>query len=167
MKHEGHGVIGIDDDPRLGDSRSTAVATRIALAGAALLMFLSGPDGVARANERSTAVISLHLQKGASFVSVRARLIESGWKPIRIHADDSDEYDGTEKRLADRKFLEVDSCSTDGGSLCIFYYAKDGTCLRVDTVGEQVDAMRVTRWDNACPNDPPRISDAGAQRAIQ
>jgi hypothetical protein len=130
-------------------------------------MFLSGPDGVARANERSTAVISLHLQKGASFVSVRARLIESGWKPIRIHADDSDEYDGTEKRLADRKFLEVDSCSTDGGSLCIFYYAKDGTCLRVDTVGEQVDAMRVTRWDNACPNDPPRISDAGAQRAIQ
>jgi hypothetical protein len=107
------------------------------------------------------------LQKGASFVGVRARLIKSGWKPVRMHADDGYEYDGTEKRLADRKFFEVDSCSTDSGSLCIFYYAKGGTCLRVDTVGEQVDEMRVTSWDDSCPNEPPKTSEAGSQRAVQ
>jgi hypothetical protein len=139
---------------------------RIALA-VALLMLLSGSDGAARANEPSTPAMNLRLQKGASFVGVRAGLIKSGWKPVRMHADDGYEYDGTEKRLADRKLFEVDSCSTDSGSLCIFYYAKDGSCLRVDTVGEQVDAMRVTRWDDSCPNEPPKTSEASSQRAIQ
>lgn len=139
---------------------------RIPLA-AALLLFLSGPDGAAYANEPSTAAMTPRLQKGASFVGVRARLIKSGWKPIRMHADDGYEYDGAEKRLADRKFFEVDSCSTDSGSLCIFYYAKDGSCLRVDTVGEQVDAMRVTRWDDTCPSEPPNTSKEGSQRAVQ
>jgi len=75
-----------------------------------------------------------------------------------MHADDRYEYSGTEKRLADRHILEVDSCSTDRGSLCIFYYAKDGSCLRIDTIGEQVNSMRVTRWDDSCPNEPPRIN---------
>jgi hypothetical protein len=138
----------------------------IALA-VALLIFLCGPDDAARANEPSTAAINLRLQKGALFVGVRARLIKSGWTPVRAHADGGSEYDGTEKRLADRKFFEVDSCSTDSGSLCIFYYAKDGTCLRVDTVGEHVDAMRVTRWDDSCPNELPKTSEPGSQRAIQ
>lgn len=126
-----------------------------ACAGAALLMCIFGTAGAVHANEPPTTGAHLRLQKGASFVSVRAHLIRSGWKPLRMHADDY-EYDGTEKRLADRKFFEVDSCSTDRGSLCIFYYAKDDKCLRVDTVGEQVDTMRVTRWDDSCPNEPPK-----------
>ena len=143
------------------------ITERIAIAGAALLMLLLGPDAAVRANEPSTSATNLRLQKGASFLSVRARLIKSGWKPVRLHVNDGYEYDGTEKRVADRKFFEVDSCSTDRGSLCIFYYAKDGTCLRVDTVGEQVDAMRVTSWDDSCPSEPSRTSEADSQRAIQ
>jgi hypothetical protein len=137
------------------------VATKlIALAGVSLLVFVSGSTGVVCANEQSAAVANLRLQEGAMFVSIRTRLIKSGWKPVRVHARDSYEYDGTEKRLMDRNFFEVDSCSSDRGSLCILYYTKNGTCLRVDTVGEQVDAMRVTRWGESCPNEPPQISTA-------
>lgn len=139
------------------------VTVPTAFAGVSLLMGLFGSAGAVRANEQSPAGIGLRLQEGASFVSVRAGLIRSGWKPFRMHADGY-EYDGTEKRLADRKFFEVDSCSTDRGSLCIFYYARDSKCLRVDTIGEQVDAMRVTRWDDSCPNDPPKILDTDRRK---
>lgn len=134
------------------------VAELIALAGAALLMFLSCSEGEVRASEQSAAVTNLHLQQGALFVSVRERLIKSGWKPVRMHAGDNYEYSGTEKRLTARHFFEVDSCSTDRGSLCILYYAKNGMCLRVDTEGERVDSMQVTRWDESCPNEPPKMS---------
>ena len=140
------------------------VTALTASAVASLLMFLSGPAHAVHADEQSTTRISLRLKEGASFLSVRARLIESGWKPVRMHVDDNYEYDGTEKRLADRHFFEVDSCSTDRGTLCIFYYAKDGACLRVDTAGEQVDAMRVTRWDDSCPNEPPKISETDKRK---
>jgi len=129
---------------------------RLAFAGAALLLALCLPDGAARVDKHATALMNLRLQEGASFVHVRSYLIKSGWKPVRMHAGDSYEYDGTEKRLADRNFIEVDSCSTDRGSMYIFYYAKDGMCLRIDTLGEQVDEMRVTRWDDSCPNEPPK-----------
>jgi hypothetical protein len=139
------------------------VAELIALAGASLLILQSGSDGVVGASEQSGAVNDLRLQQGALFVNVRARLIKSGWKPVRMHAGDNYEYAGTEKRLVARHFFEVDSCSTDRGSLCILYYAKDGSCLRVDTVGERVDSMQVTRWDDSCPNEPPRIS--GTERS--
>jgi hypothetical protein len=133
-----------------------AVIERIAFIGAALLVSLSAPDGAARVDKQSTSVMNPRLQEGASFVHVRSRLIKSGWKPVRMHVGDRYDYEGTEKRLADRNIIEVDSCSTDRGSLCIFYYAKDGMCLRIDTLGEQVDAMRVTRWDDSCPNEPPQ-----------
>lgn len=126
--------------------------------GASLLMSLSQSASAVRANEQSITSVNLRLREGASFVSARARLIKSGWKPVRMHADGGYEYSGTEKRLADRHVYEVDSCSTDRGSLCIFYYAKDGSCLRIDTVGEQVNSMRVTRWDDSCPNAPPKIN---------
>jgi hypothetical protein len=131
----------------------------IALAKVALLIFLSCSNGVVRASEQSVAVTDPRLQQGALFVNVRVRLIKSGWKPVRLHAGDNYEYSGTEKRLTARHFFEVDSCSTDRGSLCILYYAKDGTCLRVDTEGERVDSMRVTRWDDSCPNEPPKTSE--------
>jgi hypothetical protein len=133
------------------------------LAGASLLTFLSAPEIAAHASEPPTVAYNAHLQKGASFVKTRANLIKSGWQPVRTHADGY-EYDGTEKRLVERRFLEVDSCSTDRGGLCIFYYAKNGTCLRVDTIGEQVDAMRVTRWDDSCPEAPPEHSESPGRR---
>jgi hypothetical protein len=141
------------------------VAELIALAGASLLIFLSFSNSVVRASEQSAAVSDLRLQQGALFVSVRARLIKSGWTPVRMHAGENYEYGGTEKRLTARHFFEVDSCSTDSGSLCILYYAKDGTCLRVDTAGERVESMRVTRWDESCPNEPPKTSES--QRSLR
>lgn len=132
----------------------------LALTGISLCMVHFGSNGVARAGQQSAAVTDRRLQEGELFVRVRANLIKFGWTPVRMHTADNYEYDGTEKHLIDRRFFEVDSCSTDRGSLCILYYAKDGRCLRVDTIGEQVNSMRVTRWDDSCPNEPPKISKA-------
>jgi hypothetical protein len=106
--------------------------------------------GVVCAADRSSNATSASLHKGALFVAVRAGLIKSGWKPVRMHSSEY-EYTGTERLLAERHIYEVEACSTDRGSLCIFYYAMKKKCLRIDTVGEQVDAMRVTRWDRTCP----------------
>lgn len=103
-------------------------------------------------NSRKTSgVESLRLKVGESFLQTRSRIIKLGWKPIRMHRNDDYEYDGAEKRLAERGFLEVDSCSTDAGANCILYYSKTAECLRLDTVGEQPDEMKVTRWTNKCP----------------
>jgi phage tail sheath gpL-like len=55
--------------------------------------------------------------------------------------------------LAARKFIELDTCSFDS-SRCILYYSKKGTCLRVDTIGEQFNDMTVTRWTDECPEMP-------------
>lgn len=96
-------------------------------------------------------VSSLRLKIGESFLGVRARLIRRGWTPIRMHSNDAYEYDGTEKRLAERGFLEVDSCSIDAGAHCILYYLKADKCLRLDTAGEQVTDMKITRWTEECP----------------
>ena len=102
----------------------------------------------------ATSPAVVELQAGASFTRARSRLLALGWKPVRMHRDEGYEYSGTEKRLIARQFHEVDSCSTDRGSLCILYYTKQGACLRVDTIGEQVNLMRVTRWEYACPDGP-------------
>lgn len=32
--------------------------------------------------------------------------------------------------------------------------SKKGTCLRVDTIGEQLNDMNVTRWTRECPEAP-------------
>ncbi len=95
------------------------------------------------------------LKVGESFLIARARIVRSGWHPTRMRKPDDYEYVGAEKELADRKFLEVDSCSMDAGALCILYYSKGGKCLRVDTVGEQLKDMKVTRWSDECPVDRP------------
>lgn len=94
----------------------------------------------------------LRLTVGESFLEARARIARLGWKPIRMHANDNHEYDGAEKRLAEGGFLEVDSCSIDAGANCTLYYAKAAECLRLDTVGEQVNEMTVTRWTAECPS---------------
>ena len=72
---------------------------------------------------------------------------------MRMHKNDGYEYSGAEQRLAERNFFEVDFCSVDRGALCVLYYAKGNACLRIDTTGEQVKWMRVTRWSNECPTD--------------
>jgi hypothetical protein len=87
------------------------------------------------------------------FLRVRARVIQHGWKPARIYAKEGYSYDGAEKSLADRKIFEVDTCSMDAGANCIFYYRKKQKCLRIDTIGERVGNMKVTRWTYECPAD--------------
>ncbi|MCU0093719.1 hypothetical protein N8H72_27360 [Pseudomonas koreensis] len=95
-------------------------------------------------------------------VSARSRLIEQGWKPARMHTSDGYEYSGVERELAARNFLELDTCSFDS-SRCILFYSKKGACLRVDTMGEQLKDMTVTRWTDECPDAPsePRSGNAG------
>jgi hypothetical protein len=127
-----------------------------AFACACLILFLPPSVEMVRAAELPASIATLRLQQGESFVRLRSRLIKSGWAPVHVHAGEGYEYDGTEKRLVERNFYEVDSCSTDRGSLCALYYKKGRTCLRVDTIGEQVDSMRVTRWEESCPVGEPK-----------
>ena len=113
-------------------------------------IFASGAnesDGARTASEVENA----SLRAGEPFTKARSRIFKLGWKPVRMHRNDNYQYDGAEKKLVDRGFLEVDSCSIDAGVLCIFYYSKASECLRVDTKGEQIKYMSVTRWTNECP----------------
>ncbi|MBV4476850.1 hypothetical protein [Pseudomonas botevensis] len=95
-------------------------------------------------------------------VSARSKLIKQGWKPTRMHTGDGYEYSGVERELAARNFLELDTCSFDS-SRCILFYSKKGACLRVDTMGEQLKDMTVTRWADECPDasSEPDSGDAG------
>ena len=127
----------------------------VTLAGAVLGFILINSTGAVCAEEASISTADVTVHKGALFVNLRAQLIKSGWKPIQMHKSDGYEYSGTETDLVRRNFLEVDSCSTDQGSLCTFYYAKRGSCLRVETVGEEVDSMRVTKRRASCPSIAP------------
>ncbi|MFJ2319404.1 hypothetical protein [Pseudomonas sp. NPDC087817] len=90
---------------------------------------------------------------GERLAAARSKLVKQGWKPTRMHTNDGYEYSGAEKELAAHKFFELDTCSFDS-SRCILYYAKTGTCLRVDTIGEQFDDMTVTRWTRECSEAP-------------
>jgi hypothetical protein len=85
-------------------------------------------------------------------LSARSKLIKQGWKPTRMHTNDGYEYSGVERELAARKFLELDTCSFDS-SRCILFYSKKGACLRVDTIGEQLKDMTVTRWTEPNKDD--------------
>lgn len=92
----------------------------------------------------------LKLKMGEPFLAARKRILKLGWKPDRMHMHDKYEYMGTEVELSKLGFVEVDSCSVDAGSLCIFYYRKGNECLRLDTVGEQAKQMTVRLWSNEC-----------------
>lgn len=111
-------------------------------------------DGLPQAETmqlNSTLISRARLKEGELFIGARKRLVKLGWKPIRMHAKDHYEYDGAERRLIERHFHEVDSCSVDAGANCVLYYSQKGQCLRVDTIGEQVHEMKVTRWTQECP----------------
>ena len=91
-----------------------------------------------------------YLQPELRFTKARMLLLEDGWKPIPMHVNDHYEYDGVEKELVRRKFMEVESCSNDSAR-CVLYYRKKDACLRVDTIGEHVRGMKVVRWTDECP----------------
>jgi len=115
-------------------------------------------DGLqATSDKRGPAGIAV----GEPLVAAKAKLVKQGWKPTRMHTTDGYEYSGVERELATRKFFEVDVCSFDS-SRCILFYSKKGACLRVDTIGEQVNDMTVMRWADECPDAPPKPSKRGA-----
>ena len=107
----------------------------------------AGSDGTAKA----LGMQEVSLKVGEQFLRARSRIIKRGWKPIPMHQNDGYERSGTDRLLAERKVFEVDSCSVDAGVLCTFYYSKMSRCLRVDTVGENVAQITVTRWLEECP----------------
>lgn len=109
--------------------------------------------GISVAFADSSEAPSAGIIVGERLVAAKAKLIKQGWKPTRMHTTDGYEYSSVEKELVTRKFFELDTCSFDS-SRCILYYAKKGTCLRVDTIGEQFNDMTVTRWTRECPEAP-------------
>ena len=100
-----------------------------------------------RLTEHGPAGITVH----EPLMQARGKLLQHGWKPVRLHAADGYAYSGAELQLTGRKIFEVDACSADS-SRCILVYKKNGTCLRVDTIGERLADMTVTRWVHQCPN---------------
>lgn len=116
-------------------------------------------DGSQAANDKSGPA---GIAVGEPLVTARSKLIKQGWKPTRMHTRDGYEYSGVERELAAHDFLELDICSFDS-SRCILFYSKKDACLRVDTMGEQLKDMAVTRWADECPDAPsaPDSGDAG------
>ncbi|MEN5314741.1 hypothetical protein [Pseudomonas koreensis] len=98
---------------------------------------------------------------GERLAAARSKLIKQGWKPRQMHTNDGYEYSGVEKELAAHKFFELDTCSFDS-SRCILYYSKKAACLRVDTIGEQLNEIKVTRWTSECPEAPQKPNEDGA-----
>ena len=121
------------------------------VAGCALATGVVLADGEPQDARRGPAGIAV----GQPLPTARTALIKQGWQPIRRHATDGYEYSGAELELTKRRIFEVDSCSSDS-SRCILYYQKKGECLRMDTIGEKLGDMIVTRWANECPEAPPR-----------
>lgn len=98
-----------------------------------------------------TSAHETEIRLGESFLKARSRLFKQGWMPIHMHDKDSYVLSGSETLLAQRKIYEVDSCSMDLGVNCIFYYRKRQECMRIDTLGEEVKDMKISRWSRECP----------------
>jgi hypothetical protein len=130
-------------------------ANALSIAGTVFL--LVHPVSVVHAAEnRSTgeamALQELRLKIGEPILQARLRIIKLGWTPTPMHQTDNYEYDGTEKQFAKRGIVEIDSCTVDAGALCTLYYNKAARCLRVDTIGENLPRITVTRWTEECPD---------------
>jgi hypothetical protein len=108
-------------------------------------------DGTPQHSQRGPAGIAVE----EPLLKARAKLLEQGWNPTRRHVTDNYEYSGAELELTARKVFEVDSCSSDS-SRCILFYAKKASCLRIDTIGEKLRDMTVTRWVEECPDAHPK-----------
>lgn len=129
-----------------------------ALAGCCLAAGVALADPTQTGIQRGPAGIV----EGEALLSARAKLIEQGWRPTRRHAADGYEYSGAELQLAGHKIVELDSCSMDS-SRCILYYSRNGKCLRMDSIGEQLRDMTVTRWTDECPDAPQKRNAAAPQ----
>lgn len=98
------------------------------------------------------------IQEGQAFIAARQALLKNRWRPMPIHTRAGQATEGVEKRLSKLGIYEFDSCSMDS-SRCILFYERGANCLRVDTIGEQVEIMKVVQWSNECPQALPRVSE--------
>lgn len=92
-----------------------------------------------------------YLKPYMHFTKTRALLLKDAWEPVPMHVGENYQYDGVEKELVRRKYMEVNSCSNDSAR-CVLYYRKAGACLRVDIIGEHVRGMKLVRWTDECPS---------------
>lgn len=89
------------------------------------------------------------LQSGESFTHARSRIYAAGWRAdLRAHVAVG-EYAGMDRRLIERGFDEVDYCSV-GETFCVLQYTRGKSCLRLQTQGEQIEAMKVVSWSAEC-----------------
>ena len=109
-----------------------------------------------------SSVAGVKLREGEVFAPARARLVKQGWKPDNVHPN-KDEYIDPDTRAKLGTFPEVHVCSMDTAS-CILYYKKAGKCLRVDTVGETIKAMKVVEWRQECFGDADKPVEAASQK---
>jgi len=86
------------------------------------------------------------IKEGMSFTQARKVLIKNGWKPNPTY---SGEF-GIESIIQRKGFNEIESC-TEGVRFCSFNYIKNGDCLGVGTVGEEVKDMKIYSWNFKCP----------------
>ena len=110
------------------------------------------------------------IRAGEQFAAVRAKLYATGWRADpEAHAGVGD-YFGVDRRLIERGFDEVDYCSL-GKTFCVFQYRRAGACLRLQTEGEQIAAMRVVSWSRECreqaADEPPVVLPAEVRFLLQ
>lgn len=91
------------------------------------------------------------LKKGITLSAARSLLIHQGWLAVNVHDGEKYEYIGIENLLINANIKEVESCAIDK-AICIFNYKKNNKCLRLFTLGEEVNEMRVISWTCDCPD---------------
>ena len=81
-----------------------------------------------------------HFKKHESYMSVRTKMMQAGWKPY--HANGADTCVLGDTRCQGRP--EMEACAGSGKANCRFLWAKEGKTAAICTVGE--DAV----FDNVC-----------------
>ncbi|MBT1072774.1 hypothetical protein [Pelotalea chapellei] len=89
------------------------------------------------------------LDNGKPFIAIRKLLINKGWKPVNVHKSDDYKSNDMTSRLLIYNIIEVESCNIDMQN-CIFNYKKGKVCLRLFTVGEEINDLNVNYWTFDC-----------------
>lgn len=92
---------------------------------------------------------SARLHKSQPFTEARQHLLKTGWKPNISRREPGYEYVGVERELMKNRITEFDACSIDTSN-CILYYKKNGSCLKLSTMGEHLSLMKVVGWTSEC-----------------
>ena len=99
----------------------------------------------------SSTAADIGLRKNQPFTEARIFLLSSKWKPLKVHSTKDDYLNSNvNEDLVKLGFIEAFACSVDTSN-CDFFYKKNGKCLRVDAVGEEIKYMKIVRWSEECP----------------